>query len=604
MQLLRLAAMAAGGWMAAQQPALDYTVRVSPSDSTGFEVSMHVGHAPRSFSVAMAAHPEYDDRYWRYVRDFRVESPSGRARFTHAEGPVWRILDAGGDVRISYRLALPPAPRGPGAPAGPASRAAYRPFVSPTGALVGGMNGFMYLVDAPNAAARVALDIPADWRVATGLQATPDPRVFLARGAEELLDAPILMGALRVWTFRVDGVPHHVAYWPAPDAQPFDTARFVDGISRIVRQTISLFGSAPYRDYSFLLQDHAYGSLEHANSVTVGIPSADLARDPGGYFEEIAHEYFHAWNMMSIRPPEFAGVSYETRPRTPVLWWSEGATMFYADLLARRAGLAVDDSTRPAHLARLLGQYYTTSGNRLLSPERVSRAEYGLQGTQLGDNTASTHLQGELIAAALDLTIRSATHGRRSMDDAMRGMMARHAGAKGFTADDVAREVARACGCDVRPFFRAHVRGAEPLDFDRYLALIGLTARVTWTPSLKGDRSPQPDLRVFAWQPAGEAGLRLYVLDTASVWERAGLHTGDRLVSIDGAPIADLAAFRARIGPLGINDSVQVAVRRPGGDYRTRVVVTGFDRAVVTIGDLPAVTPEQRALRDAWLAGR
>ncbi len=579
----------------AAQPVLDYTVRVDPSDTTGFEVTMHVRNAPDSFRVAMAAHPEYDDRYWRYVQDFRAESQSGPVSVAHADGPVWRVADSGGDILIRYRLTLPPAPHG--------FRAAYRPFVSPKGALVGGVHSFMYVVGASLAPAHVVLDVPLGWAVATGLEPTADPHVFFAPSAAALVDSPILTGALREWTFTVDNVPHHIAYWSAPDVAVFDTARFVDGIARIVRQTIDLFGRAPYLEYTFLFRDGAYGALEHANSVTVGIPSADLARDPGGYFEEIAHEYFHAWNMMRIRPAEYGDVSFETPARSSVLWWSEGATMFYADLLVRRAGLQPEDSTRVAHLARLLGDYYSTSGNRLLSPERVSRAAYGPQETQLGDNTASTHLQGELITAALDLTIRDATQGRRTMDDVMRAMMDRHSGARGFIGEDVAHEVARVCGCDVEPFFAAHVHGRAPLDFNRYLALIGLAARVDWTPALNRNGTLQPDLRVFAWQPEGESGLRLYVLDTTTVWEQAGLHTGDRVDSINGVPIHDVGVFRAAIARLRIGDSVRVEVRRPSGPYHTALVVTGYRHAVVTIQERSDVSAAQRALRAAWMSG-
>jgi predicted metalloprotease with PDZ domain len=576
-------------------PTLAYAVHVDPADTTGFTVTLHVGHAPDAFQLAMAAHPEYDDRSWRDVRDLTAESPAGQARISEVEGPLWTVTGSGGDVTIRYRMALPAQTS--------RQRAAYRPFVSPTGALVGGIHSFMYLVGATRLPARVTVEVPEGWRIATGLGATGNPRVFSAPSARVLMDSPILVGNLREWDFAVNHVPHRVFYWPAPDAAPFDSGRFVSGIRAIVQQTIALFGSAPYRDYTFLLQDDAYGSLEHADSVTIGVPSADLAQNPSEYFEEIAHEFFHAWNMMRLRPREWGDVSYRSPPKAAELWWSEGATMYYADLLCRRAGLPTGDSTRVAHLARLIGEYDSTSGNRLLSPERVSRAAYGPQGTQLGDNTASTHLQGELITAALDLLIRDATHDRRSIDDVMRAIVTDHSGPGGFSTDDVEHEAERACGCSLADFFARHVHGAEPLDMNRYLAFIGLSAQVTWSPAIKEDGSPQPDLRVAAWQQADESGLRLYVLDTQSVWEQAGLHTGDRLVAINGRPVSELATFRSFISSLAIGDTVRLTVDRPAGPFDATVVVAGYRRATATISERPDASAAERTRRAAWERG-
>jgi len=72
--------------------------------------------------------------------------------------------------------------------------------------------------------------------------------------------------------------------------------------------------------------------------------------------------------------------------------------MFYADLLLRRAGIAVRDSTRTAHLERLIGSYLNNPAYARFSAESISRVAYNVEPGALGDYSASTHLQGELIA--------------------------------------------------------------------------------------------------------------------------------------------------------------------------------------------------------------
>src|SRR5262249_30904902 len=253
--------------------------------------------------------------------------------------------------------------------------------------------------------------------------------------------------------------------------------KFVSGIRAIVRQTIGLFGGAPYRSYTFMFEDGAYGGgLEHHNSVTMGAQSADLARDPNAVVPETAHEFFHTWNLMAIKPVEYRDIDYRTQPPVSSLWFSEGLTMFYADLLQRRAGIPVRDSTRSAHLERLIGSYLANPAYARFSADSISRVAYNTDPGELGDYSASTHLQGELIGTMLDLMIRDATQGQKSMDDVMRLLFSRvervppppsRREPTPYRVDGrtIEQAVESVCGCHVTPFFDAHVRGARALDF-------------------------------------------------------------------------------------------------------------------------------------------
>src|SRR2546425_370286 len=124
------------------------------------------------------------------------------------------------------------------APAHPALRASWRPFLTPTGGLFGGPHAFMYVLGAEDSSALVMLDLPTGWEIATGLTPTRDPHTFVAPNAEVLVDSPILAGHLRQWRFVEGGATHRVVYWPLPNATLFDTARFVSGIQSMVHQEI------------------------------------------------------------------------------------------------------------------------------------------------------------------------------------------------------------------------------------------------------------------------------------------------------------------------------------------------------------------------------
>ena len=553
----------------ALKPVVNYTLRVDSADLSGWNVEIRLRTLADTFRLAMAAHQEYDDRFFRNVERFTVEPSS--AVVTRVDSAVWEIVTPKGDVRVRYRIAVPVEQL---------PRAAWRPFLTPTGGLLGGPHAFMYMIGAERMPVGVTLELPGSWRVSTGLERTRDPKVFTAPNAAALMESPVLAGQLREWRFAEHGVPHRIVYWPLPDAAPFDTVVFVSAIQRMVAQVFAVFGRAPYREYVFQFQDGAYGGLEHTSSVTLGARSEALARNPLEEIEETAHEFFHTWNLLAIKPSEYRDIDYRTQPPISSLWFSEGLTIFYADRLLRRAGIAVEDSTPTAHLERLLSRYLFNPAYARFSAEAISRVAYNAEPGALGDYSAGPHLHGEVLGTMLEFIIRDATRGRRSMDDVMRLLFNRSATSRmdGRAVEQAVEEVG---GCEVTPLFDAHVRNAAPLDYNRYLALQGLRASVTWAPAVNNGE-PERDLRIYGWEP-GEGSLRLVISNPASVWGRAGLHSRDRLISINGTAVHTWPELRAQLVRLRMGDTVSVEVERPAGRYVANVVVAGFERPTVRI---------------------
>jgi predicted metalloprotease with PDZ domain len=472
---------------------IQYVIRVDSTDLSGFDVEMHLKDAPPAFEIAMNAHPEYDDRYWRYLRNMRIEGARPGATVVRSDSAVWRVTLPGGEGTVRYRIVLPTPAESP--------RAAWRPFLSPTGALMGGPHAFLYLPGHENAGARVTVQVPASWEVISSLPMDGSDRSFRARDVAELVEAPIFAGHYSKWGYVVNGVPHRVIYWHAPGAASFDSVAFVRGLELVTQGAARLFGAIPWSEYTFIFQDSAYGGLEHATSVTLGAPSAELAQDPQSNLPEAAHEFFHAWNLMRIRPIEYRTVDYRPQPPSAGLWFSEGLTIFYADLLMRRAGLPLNDTTRIAHIGHILSRYLSLPGNTVLSAERVSRAAYANDPTALGDYSASTHLQGEVLGAMLDFIIRDATDGARSIDDVMRLMHQRYPPGHGYTSVDVEQIVAEVCGCDVTPFFDSTC-GRRHCGLSALSRRDGLTATVRDSMAMR--TAPRQRMWAWAWnRPVG-----------------------------------------------------------------------------------------------------
>jgi predicted metalloprotease with PDZ domain len=573
---------------------LAYTLTFGSADTTMIAVTLVVRHAPAAMQLAANAHPEYDDKYWRYVDGVTATTSNGRTiAVSKLDSVRWQIQNEGGaDVNIAYRVKFPEEP---------APRSAWRPFLSPTGGLVGGPHSFLYIVGLEKESPDVTLDIPRGWKVGSGLEGPSTARHFTAKDVHALMESPMLVGNLSEWTFKVRNIPHRVFYWKLPNASAFDSTAFVSGIEKVATEAMQLFKTAPYREYSFLFQDGAWdGGLEHPNSVTLGAQSGELARNPNFTLREIAHEFFHTWNLMAIEPAEYREVDYRVQPPVAELWFSEGLTIFYADLLRRRAGIPLDDSTRLVHLENLMEQYTSMPGNARYSAEQISRVAYNARPTELGDYTASAHLLGEVLGAVLDFRIRDATNGARSMDDVMRSMYTRFADRK-FTSRDVMKAVDDVCSCSSASIFNQYVFNAGAIDFNRYLEPMGLRSEISMKPATGRDGKLQSDLRVWAWEEGDSLLLR--VGNANSVWGKAGLHTGDRIVSVNGSAVSKWPAFRNVLRNLAIGDSISVAVQRGDQKLSKVIVVTGYDQPDVTLRQIARPSEKQQRLYRTWLAG-
>ncbi len=120
---------------------------------------------------------------------------------------------------------------------------------------------------------------------------------------------------------------------------------------------------------------------------------------------------------------------------------------------------------------------------------------------------------------------------------------------------------------------------------------------------LDPDGRQSPDLRAYSWQPADGGGLRLRITNPSSCWGRAGLHTGERLLTVNGAAVRSSSEFRQMLGRLHPGDSVSVVVERLTGIWQTVVRIAGYQRAVVQLEELPGASEKQRKLRRQWMEG-
>ena len=340
----------------------------------------------------------------------------------------------------------------------------------------------------------------ANWQVATGLQAVKTNRqgfgVYMAADYDALVDCPVEMGAFWSGTFTACGVEHRFVVAGAPPS--FDGARLLRDSQTICETAIRFWhgnkrSAIPHKNYVFMLNAVAngYGGLEHRNSTALICQRADLPRVADAAAKDaplsegyttllglISHEYFHTWNVKRLRPAEFARYDYTQENHTELLWFFEGFTSYYDDLLLRRAGL-IDDAQYLRLLNKTINQVLQTPGREVQSVAQSSFeawTKYYRPDANSPNLTVSYYTKGALVALCLDLTLRQ--HGVRNhsvcLDDVMRALWTRCQAGPMQEADLLA-VLKELTGRSWAPEIKAWVHGTRELPVDKLLTAHGVT---------------------------------------------------------------------------------------------------------------------------------
>jgi predicted metalloprotease with PDZ domain len=566
-------------------PQLTYTLSV-PADRLTYAVELKVTQPPNPsrFVIpnwAPGAYRLMDS--WQNISDFVAVDSSGRPLAVRQDSPISWMVDTRGArvVTISYRTGLRDTVQW--------RRPNNRWYLRPTSGVIDGPRTYMYLDGAKTLPAVLTYRLPPRWRVATGLPTT-DSVTYWAENYDVLIDAPAMVGVFLSYSFTAAGTPHR-AVVDLGGVQPRAPRVFVDMLQRIATTGMKIFHGAPYKDYTFIFVAGRGGGLEHLNSTTIGVTSETLAQNPRAAETVSAHEFFHTWNVKRIRPTELGPFDYEREVRTLNLWWSEGVTDYYADLILARAGLDTpDDFVRG--MAASIGNHHGNPARLRVSPERSSWTVWDSP-TVNDSYVISYYLQGEVLGFLLDLAIRDSTDNGRSLDDVMRHLNEHFAGQHGFTRDDLLGSINRITGHDFTEFWRLYVSGTDEIPWNDYLRAAGWVADFIDEPAIDG--------RIGAIPPAVQGGRWRAVATPGSAAESGGLRTGDELVRIDGRTIVDGTDVTAAVRRIAARNRVVIDVVRNGQPLTIRFTAGRYNRVHARMLDVPQLTERMRRIRNGLL---
>ena len=237
-----------------------------------------------------------------------------------------------------------------------------------------------------------------------------------AKDYAELIDAPFELAEQSRFSFEAAGIAHEFVI---SGKHAMNAARMQQDLEKICGTEIAMFGSAPFKNYTFMTMatGNSYGGLEHPNSTSLitprdDLPKADEPLEPSKEYQRFlglcSHEYFHSWLVKFIRPENFAHYNLNKEGYTSLLWIFEGFTSYYDDLILLRSGVINQESYVTLLKAQI--ERYLQNPGRTVQTVAESSFDAWVKFYRPDENTnnagTSYYNKGCLVALCLDLGLR------------------------------------------------------------------------------------------------------------------------------------------------------------------------------------------------------
>lgn len=457
--------------------------------------------------------------YVRNVRSFTVtDQDNEHVRFYKTDKSRWRIVSDGlSAIRAKYRIC--------NSDVIPQASSADDSHVYVLGA-----SSLAYIDGYADQSVEVRIKSYDGDMVHTNLETLPDGN-YSAPNYDVLADSIFEIGKPGFRSFTHLERKHELVFCGFPEKY---IVPVTDTAMKVVKYVAGLFSFLPYKRYVFFFHmtgGKGGGGHEHANcsSITIGCETIKEG-GPEELSSIIAHEFFHVYNVKRIRPVEFENFNYRSENYTTLLWFSEGFTSFYTNLILYRS--SVVDREKFLHLlAEQIRSYMILPGKDAISSSQSSfDAWIRLYKPSADDFNSyiSYYLKGSMLALVLDIMIILNTNGESTIDDLMIFMWEKYRkDGKGFSMKDIMQFFRELFSIDLTNFAESYIDGVATLPVMEYMNRIGY--ELTKQYSEKGTAATTGLLVRFT---SGNLTVVTPVRGYPSYG--SGISPGDRLVSFNG----------------------------------------------------------------------
>ena len=409
-----------------------------------------------------------------------------------------------------------------------------------------------------------------------------------AKDYAELIDAPFELAEQSRFSFEAAGIAHEFVI---SGKHAMNAARMQQDLEKICGTEIAMFGSAPFKNYTFMTMatGNSYGGLEHPNSTSLitprdDLPQADELLEPSKEYQRFlglcSHEYFHSWLVKFIRPENFANYNLNKEGYTSLLWIFEGFTSYYDDLILLRSGVINQESYVTLLKAQI--ERYLQNPGRTVQTVAESSFDAWVKFYRPDENTnnagTSYYNKGCLVALCLDLGLRLRGSSldalmRKLYENAQQGIQVSER-----TIFDLCRELTNQ---DWAEQINHLINTTDELPLDQLLPEFGFSFELKNEQALPFGLKVVDKAEGVLIQSAGRDGAAAKV----------GLSANDVILAIDGLKASEklLAKYAKQVGTYSV-----YAFRR---DELMQFELQGAETSLTTV----ELKVEDQAKADKWL---
>lgn len=416
---------------------------------------------------------------------------------------------------------------------------------------------------------------------------------FLVPDLDTFYDSPLEIGNQEVFTFKASGIEHEVAMYGYGN---YDKAQLSADMAKICEASHKIFGGEhPCKRYSFIVHNlpNGGGGLEHKASTTLQTSMYGYANKARyeGFLGLVAHEYFHLWNVKRLRPKALGPFDYENENYTTSLWIAEGFTAYYDDYILLKAGITTPERYLEV-AASNLNTVVNTPGAAIQSVAEASLdawIKFYRPNENSSNSTISYYTKGGVLAMMLDLEIRQATKGQKSLDDVM-AMMYKEFYLKkdvGYTEEEFRKGVETVAGKSFEAFWNDYVFGLRKIDAKDLFAKAGITL------NNKRENSKIPYLGLSV------SGTNIQKIDRDSPAWNTELSVGDELLAINNMKFTgDFDSFLSRTN---VGDEFTLTVVKSGALKEIKVKTARNPYASFELSLNKKASAEEKQIGEGWL---
>lgn len=454
----------------------------------------------------------------------------------------------------------------------------------------------------------------SNWKVATQLQPADSANTFTAPDFYYFMDSPTELSnfSMNTWTVAGDTTDYTIRLVLHHNGTTEQFNNYTDMAKKVVAEQIAVYGEPPafdYGTYTFIADylPYVYGDgMEHRNS-TILTSTRSLEEGAMRNLGTLSHEFFHAWSVERLRPESLEPFDFSEANMSGALWFAEGFTSYYDDLIIRRTGLT-DDKEYAQGWGGTLNYVLNSPGSQFYSPVEMSlQAPFVDAATSIDQqNKSNTFISyyswGAVLGLGLDLSLRS-TFEDVTLDDYMRAMWQEYGKPETpYTLNDLESMLGEVTDSTEfsQQFFDRYIYGSEMVDFKPLLANAGFLLQKE-NPGVAVIQTGGTNINFEGGQPTiannTTVGSPLY---------KAGLDREDTILSIDGQSISDARQLQRLLAGHVPGDSLSIRYESLGEEYEGTLVLSEDPTLQVVPYEQAGMelTDEMRSFRQAWLGSK